>query len=59
MTAPLALALLLTASTLHAQIYPTKPIQVISPVQAGSAGDISLRLLTRRMSEMIGQQLLV
>lgn len=59
MTAPLALALLFAASTLHAQTYPTKPIQVISPVQAGSAGDTSLRLLTSRMSEIIGQQLLV
>lgn len=59
MTAPLALALMFVASTLHAQTYPMKPIQVISPVQAGSAGDTSLRLLTSRMSEIIGQQLLV
>jgi len=43
----------------NAQGYPTRSIQVVSPVQAGSAGDTSLRILTSRLSENIGQQLVV
>ncbi len=59
MKTAIALALLLAASTVHAQTYPTRPIQVISPVQAGSGGDISLRILTGKLSENIGQQVVV
>jgi tripartite-type tricarboxylate transporter receptor subunit TctC len=43
----------------HAQSYPSRAIQVISPVQAGSAGDTSLRILTSKLSENIGQQVIV
>jgi len=42
-----------------AQTYPARSILVVSPVQAGSAGDTSLRLVTQKMSENIGQQLVV
>lgn len=42
-----------------AQTYPSKAILVISPVQAGSAGDTTLRLVTQKLSQNIGQQLLV
>ena len=42
-----------------AQAYPAKSILVISPVQAGSAGDTVLRLVTQKMSQNMGQQLLV
>jgi tripartite-type tricarboxylate transporter receptor subunit TctC len=42
-----------------AQTYPTRAIQVVSPVQAGSAGDTSLRILTAKLSENLGQQLVV
>jgi tripartite-type tricarboxylate transporter receptor subunit TctC len=49
----------LGAATAHAQGYPTRAIQVISPVQAGSAGDTSLRILTTKLSEYLGQQLVV
>ena len=41
------------------QPYPAKPILLISPVQAGSAGDTSIRLVAQKMSEHIGQQVLV
>jgi len=42
-----------------AQNYPVKPVLVISPVQAGSAGDTTLRLVMQKMSVNMGQQLLV
>ena len=42
-----------------AQNYPVKPVLVISPVQAGSGGDTTLRLVTQVMSRNMGQQLLV
>jgi tripartite-type tricarboxylate transporter receptor subunit TctC len=42
-----------------AQTYPAKSILVISPVQAGSAGDTTLRLVTQKMAQNMGQQLLV
>jgi tripartite-type tricarboxylate transporter receptor subunit TctC len=42
-----------------AQNYPAKAILVISPVQAGSGGDTTLRLVTQVMSRNMGQQLLV
>jgi tripartite-type tricarboxylate transporter receptor subunit TctC len=41
------------------QSYPAKAILVISPVQAGSAGDTTLRLVTQKMSLNMGQSLLV
>jgi tripartite-type tricarboxylate transporter receptor subunit TctC len=53
------LALLIFVSAAHAQTYPSRTIQVISPVQAGSAGDTSLRILTNKLSELLGQQLIV
>ena len=54
--AGLALAV---AAQAHAQTYPARAIQVVSPVQAGSAGDTSLRILTSKLSENVGQQFVV
>lgn len=42
-----------------AQPYPSKPLLVISPVQAGSAGDTTLRLVTQKMAQNMGQPLTV
>ena len=53
------LVLAQVACGVGAQTYPSRPIQVVSPVQAGSAGDTSLRILTTKLSENIGQQLIV
>ncbi len=41
----------------QSQPYPTKSILVISPVQAGSAGDTTLRVVTQKMAQNIGQQM--
>src|SRR5688572_491633 len=43
----------------HGQAYPVKSILVVSPVQAGSAGDTTLRLVTQKMAQNLGQPLQV
>jgi len=52
-------ALALTASGAFAQAFPTKPIKVIVPFPAGGTTDIVARLVAQRMSETIGQSVLV
>ena len=39
--------------------YPSKPIQVVLPLQAGSASDIAVRVVSERLSEILGQGLAV
>src|SRR4051812_17078114 len=57
------LLLLLTAITVswsaHAQPFPSKPIRVLVPFPAGGTTDIVARLVGQRMSETIGQPILV
>jgi tripartite-type tricarboxylate transporter receptor subunit TctC len=47
------------ASLAHAQTYPAKPILMMVPLQAGSSLDVVLRLITQKMSENIGQPIVV
>ena len=54
-----AIMLACTVTSAGAQTYPARAVQVVSPVQAGSAGDTSLRILTSKLSENIGQQFVV
>ena len=42
-----------------AQTYPGKVIQVIVPMQAGSAGDVTVRILAQKIATSIGQSLVV
>src|SRR5262245_54015430 len=42
-----------------AQQYPTKPILMLMPLQAGSAGDVMVRMVAQKMSESMGQQILI
>jgi len=43
----------------HAQDYPTRPIRVIVGFGAGSGADITARVVGARMSEILGQQIVV
>lgn len=54
-------ASLLVAAALDAaaQAYPSKPILMIVPLQAGTAVDVVARMLAPRMSERLGQPIVV
>ena len=53
-----ALAVLWTASA-SAQSYPTKPIRFVVPYGSGSATDALSRLIAQKMSDSLGQQVVV
>jgi tripartite-type tricarboxylate transporter receptor subunit TctC len=42
-----------------AQTYPDRPIRVIVPMQAGTAGDTVMRIVTQRISASMGQMLVI
>ena len=44
---------------LHAQAFPSKPIRIIVPFPAGGTTDVVARLVGQRMSETMGQPVLV
>jgi tripartite-type tricarboxylate transporter receptor subunit TctC len=53
---PIVLA---TAPLAHAQSYPNRPIQVISPFPAGSASDTVTRVVMEQVSQRIGQAVVI
>src|SRR5258705_8587245 len=56
----LATALLAAAALpCYAQQYPSKPILMLMPLQAGSAVDVMIRIVAQKMSEGMGQQILI
>src|SRR4051812_21314494 len=42
-----------------AQKYPTKPIEVVVPFGPGGVADITVRLVAPKISEELGQQLVI
>ena len=54
-----ALAALCAATAVPAQDYPSKPIRWIAPLAAGSAVDAAARVVAAKMSENLGQQVVV
>jgi len=54
-----AVAALPWSATAHAQAFPSKPIRMIVPLAAGSAVDVAARILAARMSQNMGQQIVV
>ncbi|MBS0550764.1 MAG: tripartite tricarboxylate transporter substrate binding protein BugD [Proteobacteria bacterium] len=49
----------LAPAVLRAQAYPAKPISVVVPFAAGGPTDALARVLCQKMSEVMGQQLIV
>src|SRR5438876_923819 len=42
-----------------AQAYPARPVTMVVPLAAGSAADAIARILAPRLSELLGQQVIV
>ncbi len=57
--AMLAVIALATAASAQAQTYPARPIRLIVPFGAGSGTDVVARILAPRVSESLGQQVVV
>jgi tripartite-type tricarboxylate transporter receptor subunit TctC len=54
-----ALALFALALPCAAQQYPSRPILVLMPLQAGSAVDVMIRIVAQKMSDGMGQQIII
>lgn len=50
---------LLTAFTVHAQDYPSKPIRLIAPFPAGSGPDANAREIAGELTKILGQTVIV
>ncbi len=50
---------LLSAASVHAQGYPVRPVRMIVPFPPGGNTDIIARIVAPRMSESLGQQLII
>jgi tripartite-type tricarboxylate transporter receptor subunit TctC len=55
----LAVALLALALPCAAQTWPAKPILFLMPLQAGSAVDVMVRIVAQKMSDDMGQQIVI
>ena len=53
------LAMVLCHAAAHGQAYPTKPVRVVNPFQAGGAGEIVLRGLLPALEQKLGQKLIM
>src|SRR5262249_13719241 len=54
-----AIALAAAAPSALAQNWPTRPVTMVVPFAAGSASDSLARVLAARMSELLGQQVVI
>ncbi len=54
-----AVALLACSFAASAQSYPAKPLLFVMPLQAGSAVDVMVRIVAQKMSEGLGQPIVV
>ncbi|HSQ03145.1 MAG TPA: tripartite tricarboxylate transporter substrate-binding protein, partial [Burkholderiales bacterium] len=55
----IAVVAALTSGDLAAQAYPTKIVRVVNPNQPGGNSDIIFRLLSPKMGEVLGQQVVI
>ena len=54
-----AAALAAAATSTFAQGYPARPVKIVVPFAAGGVADITARVLSQKMSEAMGQQVIV
>jgi tripartite-type tricarboxylate transporter receptor subunit TctC len=54
-----AMLSLLLSSQAIAQTYPDRPIKMIVPLAAASAVDVAARIVTQKMADNIGQQIVI
>jgi tripartite-type tricarboxylate transporter receptor subunit TctC len=57
--APVAAAVSAIGARAFAQAFPTKPLRIIVPFPAGGTTDVIARFVAQRMSETMGQPVLV
>lgn len=48
-----------SSTSIHAQSYPNRPVQLIIPIPAGGGGDVNGRILADDLGKMLGQQVIV
>jgi len=53
------LVLLLSSACALAQSYPNQPIRILLPYGAGGVADISARVVAQKLSQGLGQQVLI
>jgi tripartite-type tricarboxylate transporter receptor subunit TctC len=54
-----ALALLVSSGALAQPAYPDRPIRMIVPLAAASAVDVAARIVTQKMADNMGQQIVI
>ena len=52
-------AITVAASSAFAQGYPARPVKIVVPFAAGGVADITARVLSQKMGETMGQQVIV
>ena len=55
----LAGALLVAATAVHSQNYPSRPVRIVVPLSPGGFADTPARMLAPRLSEQLGRQFFV
>src|SRR5579863_7583422 len=54
-----AFALLVSSSAVAQSAYPDRPIRMIVPLAAASAVDVAARIVTQKMADNMGQQIVI